>query len=339
VDSDAAYAELGLAPGASEEEVKAAWRRLVSRWHPDRNATHQAVDRMQRINRAYEHIRGWFEEAPSTAPSPRDEAPQADSPRTTRRKVRLTLEEAALGCVKLLRGRLACVCQPCAGRGEHELPGACPACKGQGSVRRSSWWGWMSTSEACGTCHGDGRARLACRHCAGSGRHISRYSRRVRIPAGARHGDVLHAQGSIDDPAGTLELHIALQAHPLFVLGDDGILRCEMPVNGFAWIAGCWIDVPTLTGRQKLRLRRGHHAYRLRAQGFPVERRGERGDYIVSVLPTFPTSLSAEQEALLDRLAAEDGGNELSRAWERKMMAWEQGLSKAMRSSSDPPCG
>jgi len=49
-----AYAELDLAPGASEAEVKAAWRRLVSQWHPDRNKTASALVRMQRINTAYE---------------------------------------------------------------------------------------------------------------------------------------------------------------------------------------------------------------------------------------------------------------------------------------------
>ena len=144
-----------------------------------------------------------------------------------------------------------------------------------------------------------------------------------------RHGDVLHAPGARDDPAGTLELSIELQAHKIFTLGDDGILRCEMPVDGFAWIAGRWIDVPTLSGLQKMRLQRGHHAYRLRGQGFPLERRGERGDYIVSVLPTFPASLSAEQEALLDRLMAEGENNEVMRAWERDMQAWAQGRSKA----------
>ena len=324
MDSDVAYAELGLTPGASEQEVKAAWRRLVSRWHPDRNPTGHAVDRMQRINRAYEHIRHWFDEAPATAAaSPRDEAPPAESARTTRRKMRLTLEEAALGCVKLLRGRLTRACEPCEGRGEHVLAGACPSCKGHGSVRRSSWYGWVSMAEPCNACQGDGRARHACQHCTGSGRHTSPFRRSVRIPPGVRHGDVLCAEGARDDPAGTLELRIELQAHKLFVLGDDGVLRCEMPVDGFTWIAGRWIDVPTLTGLQKMRLQRGHHAYRLRGQGFPVERRGERGDYIVSVVPTFPPSLSAEQEALLDRLIAFGGEHGPLRAWERKMQAWE----------------
>ena len=52
MSTDNAYAELGLAPGASEAEVKAAWRRLVSLWHPDRNSSASAVQKMQRLNEA-----------------------------------------------------------------------------------------------------------------------------------------------------------------------------------------------------------------------------------------------------------------------------------------------
>jgi molecular chaperone DnaJ len=159
----------------------------------------------------------------------------------------------------------------------------------------------------------------------------------VRIPAGVRHGDVLCAEGDRDDPAGTLELCVELMPHKLFVLGDDGILRCEMPVDGFAWIASRWTEVPTLTGLQQMRLQHGHHAYRLRGQGFPVERRGEPGDYIVTVVPTFPPSLSAEQEALLDRLMAAGGDSGPVRAWERKVRAWENRRGGA-RGSSAPWC-
>jgi molecular chaperone DnaJ len=48
------WAELGVARGAGDAEIKAAYRRLVSRWHPDRNAAADASDKMQRINRAYQ---------------------------------------------------------------------------------------------------------------------------------------------------------------------------------------------------------------------------------------------------------------------------------------------
>ena len=47
---DDSYHELGLAPGSSDAEVKAAWRRLSARWHPDRNDSPQALRKMQRIN-------------------------------------------------------------------------------------------------------------------------------------------------------------------------------------------------------------------------------------------------------------------------------------------------
>ena len=55
--TDNAFAELGLASDATEREVKAAWRRLASQWHPDRNGSADASARMQRINQAFEQIR------------------------------------------------------------------------------------------------------------------------------------------------------------------------------------------------------------------------------------------------------------------------------------------
>jgi molecular chaperone DnaJ len=46
-----------LAPGASDDEVKAARRRLASQWHPDRNRSAAAISKMERINQAIEQIR------------------------------------------------------------------------------------------------------------------------------------------------------------------------------------------------------------------------------------------------------------------------------------------
>jgi len=340
--TDNAYAELGLTPGASETEVKAAWRRLVSQWHPDRNKTSSAVGRMQRINKAYEQIglsrfrvdlqatnarRGDDTAAPRSAPEAGARGP------TIRRKVRLTLEEAALGCTKVVRGKVTDDCTPCAGRGFRVLGGACAECKGAGVVRQHAWYGWLSALSPCGACDGERVARQVCHACEGVGRRTGAYRHTVRIPSGVRHGDVLCAEGGhLGDLGGTLELRIELSAHKFFVLGDDGILRCEMPVDGFAWVANRWIDVPTLTGIQRMRLQRDHRVYRLRGQGFPIERRGDRGDYVVNVVPTFPESLSAEHELLLDQLIASCTGTDPSvgaspvRTWQHTLQAWERSL-------------
>ena len=49
---------LGLSPGASDEEVKAAYRKLAKKYHPDLNPGNQrAADRMNEINAAYDQIK------------------------------------------------------------------------------------------------------------------------------------------------------------------------------------------------------------------------------------------------------------------------------------------
>jgi curved DNA-binding protein CbpA len=55
---------LGVAPGAAEREVNAAYRELAKRWHPDRGGGDEAQRRMADINAAYDLLRaaarqGW----------------------------------------------------------------------------------------------------------------------------------------------------------------------------------------------------------------------------------------------------------------------------------------
>ena len=75
-------------------------------------------------------------------------------------------------------------------------------------------------------------------------------------------------------------------------------------------------------------------SYRLKDQGFPVERRGPRGDQLVTVVPIFPKRMSTDQEILLDQLIATslgwDGRAADARldAWNKGLRAWEQGLFK-----------
>lgn len=52
------YDVLGVAHGATEEEVKAAYRRLAKKYHPDVNpGDAQAAQRMNEINAAYDQIK------------------------------------------------------------------------------------------------------------------------------------------------------------------------------------------------------------------------------------------------------------------------------------------
>jgi hypothetical protein len=60
------FAALELPPGASAQDIGAAYRRLAKRWHPDRGGGAAAAARMAEINAAYDVLRAgaWQREAP-----------------------------------------------------------------------------------------------------------------------------------------------------------------------------------------------------------------------------------------------------------------------------------
>ena len=361
--TDNAYAELGLAPGASEPEVKAAWRRLASQWHPDRNRSAGAAGRMQRINLAFEALRQAGFRAPPqdsdpTTPAapaqaaepepgaaPADEADTAPAPprRTIRRRVRLSLEEAALGCTRVLRGKERETCSDCQGSGQQRPALACPACAGAGQRRQAGWYGLFSSLADCADCRASGVLHQACAGCGGSGQRDSAgYRITVRLPPGVRSGDELHVDARRMRPGhspGDLLIRVELQAHPIFRLDDDGSLRCEVPVNGFAWAAGRTVMVPTLGGLQALVLARDSLDYRLPGAGFPAGRRGPRADLLLRIVPSFPETWTTDQQILLDQLivataADSPGADPRLQAWQQTLRDWQRGQRRP-----DPDAG
>ncbi|KQP17651.1 DnaJ C-terminal domain-containing protein [Pseudorhodoferax sp. Leaf267] len=314
--TDHAFAELGLPVDASEQEVKAAWRRLVSQWHPDRNASAAAVAKVQRINQAFEAIRRARQQpeamAEPVAPEPEPAAPPAADPGPQRppirRKIKLTLEEAAAGCIKPVRGKLTETCTTCDGAGHQVLGGNCASCGGSGAIQqRSAWFGWPSVRIECEACLGGGIARRTCPTCDGACKCEVSYEVQVRIPHGVRDGDLLHVdarRARAGSAPADLEIQVQIAPHALFQLHDDGTVRCEVRVNGFAWIANRTVQVPTLAGAQTLQLNRDLQTYLLQGQGFPKERRGARGDQVVTIVPVFPHKLSTDQDIMLDQLIA-----------------------------------
>jgi molecular chaperone DnaJ len=199
-------------------------------------------------------------------------------------------------------------------------------------------FGWLWNSEACEDCGGDGRQRAPCDACDGNGEKSVAYRRRVRFPAGLREGHALSVPASRHgDMEIGLELQVEIEPHPFFTLDDDGVLRCEMPVNGYAWMAGRWVDVPTPDGARQLRLNRDALVYRLRGQGFPSAVRGPRGDYHVKVVPVFPTQEDPVQEALLDQLiasstsTAESDHSQPLGQWQQRMKRWNSSKKERAR--------
>ena len=327
---DESYRELGLAPGSTDSQVKEAWRRLAARWHPDRNASPHALKKIQRINRALDEIRRAKGEDGSSAEAP------AASPAgpVVEHTVHIRLEEACTGCIRELQGEVREECGECAGTGLHQRPSTCGDCGGSGSVRPHLWFSWLSGSTECGTCAGQGTRRLRCPACEGSGHARPRkYRCRVEVPAGARTGTLLSVRARVHGRSRhhevDLRVRVELLPHALFTLQPDGNVHCEMPVDGFAWMAERWTEVPTPRGLQQMRLRRGFLSYRIKGQGLPAgEAQPAAADCMVTVVPLFPEELDARQQALVDKLVAGNTGAAATAAGQR-MAQWQA----AMRAS------
>lgn len=302
---DDAYAELGLPPSANLTQAKAAWRTLVSRWHPDRNDHAGASARMQRINRALEQIRLASQDQQAEPRQARRDAAAPAAVRTEQHLVKMTLEEAATGCIRVLQGTAIETCVACAGRGHAREPQPCTPCAGKGRIHERTWFGWYGVATPCADCAGVGSVQTTCAACKGRGKtEVISYRQSVRLPAFVRHGDVLHVPAGRARAAVALEIHVEVSPHDCLVRDEsDGTVRCEFAVDAFGWIANRTIDVPTLRGPQPLQLQRGQVVYRLPGLGFPPRSGANPSDQIVIIVPRFPALLSRKQQRLLDQLA------------------------------------
>jgi len=72
---------LGLKPGASQKEIKAAYRDLARVWHPDRFSSDprlqaKAQEKLKEINEAYEKLRDYKYEPRNVKSEPRQQTYQ-----------------------------------------------------------------------------------------------------------------------------------------------------------------------------------------------------------------------------------------------------------------------
>ncbi len=133
----------------------------------------------------------------------------------------------------------------------------------------------------------------------------------VKIPAGIESGKKLRVQGKgqpspMGGPPGDLMLHIKVLQHDTFTReGNDLIVERQIPYS--AAVLGTEVDVPTLDGKRlKVKVPAGSHSkakLRLRGQGLPSKPGGSRGDLYAKILVEVPKTLSPEQQELVEKLA------------------------------------
>src|SRR5439155_251510 len=108
---------------------------------------------------------------------------------------------------------------------------------------------------------------------------------------------------------GDLYLTVTVAAHPFFERrGDD--LHVELPITAPEAALGATIDVPTLKGKVSMKIPPGTgsgRTFRLPGYGIPRLRGRGAGDQLVRIRIVVPSSLTAEERELYEKLKATRG--------------------------------
>jgi len=227
------YETLGVGRNATAEELKAAFRNLARKYHPDVNKAPDAEEKFKEINEAYavlsdpekratydrygvEGLRGMggmpnvsvdfsdlFEELFGFGGFGGSRTRRRNAPRRgadLQYTVQLTFEEAVFGVDKEIEITRDEVCSACRGTGAE--PGTsssrCTTCGGRGEVRqqRQTFLGSMVQVITCPTCNGSGEViTTPCRTCRGRGQERKTVRKTVSIPAGVDNGTQIRLAG------------------------------------------------------------------------------------------------------------------------------------------------
>lgn len=233
------YDVLGVRRDAAPEEIKSAFKRLASQYHPDRNqGDPSAHERFKEINGAYQVLsdpnrRGMYDrfghraEEPgspfgSSGPFPGGFVDISDiaidgllgdllgvfgvgrgEKGNLRRDLEITFEEAAFGCEKTLKYERVVSCTDCgaSGAAAGTVPETCGACGGRGRVRFQQGIFPIAVERTCSRCRGTGKTvRHPCGTCRASGLVSSRELLKVTLPPGVEAGATKLVTGAGNKP-------------------------------------------------------------------------------------------------------------------------------------------
>ena len=161
--------------------------------------------------------------------------------------------------------------------------------------------------EPCGRCGGSGSiGGETCPLCRGKGKIKKRRTVHVPVPAGAEDGQTLTlggqgAAGANGSPAGDLQVELSVRSSALFTR-DGADLRSETRITFSQAVLGAEIEVATIDGRVKYRIPPGTQSgttFRLRGKGVPTG--AGRGDQYVTVRVETPRNLNQTQIEALRR--------------------------------------
>ena len=226
------YEVLGVARGATDQEIKSAYRKLALQYHPDRNPNNpDAEEKFKECSEAYAILADGEKRAaydrfghaglggaggfdPSSFQDLSDifgdffgfsdlfgggrggRRSRAQRGTDLREDINLEFEEAVFGTEQTVTVRRHETCEDCHGSGAApgRAPVTCRSCNGQGQVRYQQ--GFFSIARTCPTCQGTGQVITdPCSKCKGEGRVLRQKSIEAKVPAGVEDGTRIRFAG------------------------------------------------------------------------------------------------------------------------------------------------
>jgi molecular chaperone DnaJ len=282
------YESLGVPRGASDAEIKKAFRKLAREYHPDvAKDKKRAEEKFKEINEAYEVLKDGdkraaydrfghaaFEHGGPGAPGnfgadfgsafsdlfegifgmggARGRSGR-ERGADLRYNMEISLDEAFSGKTAQIRIPTSVACEACSGTGAKTgtKPKACPTCAGAGRIRHAQ--GFFTLERTCPACQGRGQViDSPCPSCSGAGRATRERMLSVNIPAGVEDGTRIRLSG--DGEAGVRggpagDLYIFLSlAAHAFFQRDGADLHCRVPISMVTAALGGEFEVPTIDG-------------------------------------------------------------------------------------------
>src|SRR4030088_163195 len=280
------YETLEVDRNADESRLKAAFRKLAMKWHPDKNPGDASSEiRFKEINEAYEVLKDGdkraaydrfghaaFEQGACGGPGfgagfassfsdifedlfgmagQRGRGGGRERGADLRYNMEITLEEAFVGKTAQIEIPVSVTCESCSGTGAKAgtKPKSCSMCGGAGRVRQAQ--GFFTLERTCSGCQGRGQMIAdPGPSFSGSGRVTRDRTLSVNIPQGVEDGTRIRLAG--EGEAGVRggppgDLYIFLSlASHEFFPRAGAGLHCRVPISMVTASLGGEFEVPTI---------------------------------------------------------------------------------------------
>ncbi|HXY90135.1 MAG TPA: molecular chaperone DnaJ, partial [Xanthobacteraceae bacterium] len=280
------YEVLGLSRSAKDDAIKAAFRKLAMKWHPDKNPGDRDCEhRFKEINEAYDVLKDGdkraaydrfghaaFEHGGGAGfgadfasafhdifddlfgmGGRRGRASGRERGADLRYNLEISLEEAFVGKTAEVQLPTSVTCEACSGTGAKPgtQPAACRHCGGSGRIRHAQ--GFFTLERTCPACQGRGSViEEPCKACSGAGRTTRERTLEVQIPAGVEDGTRIRLAGEGEaglrgGATGDLYIFLSIVPHALFQR-EGADLYCRVPISMTTASLGGEFEVPTVDG-------------------------------------------------------------------------------------------